>query len=244
SNYGGCSKADSGEVIEVDEFDDFVCPECGQELQVSLQPAASAKKVSKTKKNQDGKKGGNTKLFIIIGAVVAVAIIIAIVFALLDSKKDAKVVEPATTEVAADDDLDMYKDEEVSSDDPLEIVDEPAEAYEPDEKIYEEPVVVEHMAKKPAANTPDEPAAAKPTQPSSHNLGYGTWTGGMKNGQPHGTGTLTYSTSRTIDSRDSKGRVAEPGEYVVGEWDNGHLVQGRWFKNDGSKEAIIIGKAG
>lgn len=74
-------------------------------------------------------------------------------------------------------------------------------------------------------------------------LGYGTWTGGKKNGQPHGTGTLTYSTSRTIDSRDPKGRIAQPGEYIVGEWDNGRLVQGRWFKNDGTKEVIIIGKA-
>lgn len=78
----------------------------------------------------------------------------------------------------------------------------------------------------------------------THSLPYGTFKGGWSNGKPHGNGTLTYTSTQTIDSRDSKGRVAQPGEYIIGEWDNGHLVQGRWFKNDGTKEAIIIGKAG
>lgn len=84
----------------------------------------------------------------------------------------------------------------------------------------------------------------KEASSGTYSLGYGTWKGGWLNGKPHGNGTLTYSSSQTIDSRDSKGRVAQPGDYVIGEWDNGHLVQGRWFKNDGTKEAIIIGKAG
>lgn len=82
-----------------------------------------------------------------------------------------------------------------------------------------------------------------PVQTTSHKLSYGTWTGGWKNGKPHGTGTLTYSTSKTIDSQDPKSRVAQSGEYIVGEWDNGHLVQGRWFKKNGTKEVVIIGKA-
>ena len=103
-----------------------------------------------------------------------------------------------------------------------------------------------HDSGKSSSDDANSDKSSKKEKDSSgtHNLGYGTWKGGWSDGKPHGSGTLTYTSSRTIDSRDSKGRVAQPGEYVIGEWDNGHLVQGRWFKNDGSKEAIIIGKAG
>lgn len=107
------------------------------------------------------------------------------------------------------------------------------------EPLVEE--IVEEVSENPVV---EKTPVAKPVQPTYHKLSYGTWTGAWKNGKPHGTGTLTYSTSHTIDPRDPKGRVAQSGEYIVGEWDNGNLVQGRWFKKDGSKEAIIIGKAG
>ena len=53
---------------------------------------------------------------------------------------------------------------------------------------------------------------------------------------------MTYKSSRLIDSRDSKGRTAEPGDYVIGEWNNGKLVQGRWYGSDGNvKGSILIG---
>lgn len=74
------------------------------------------------------------------------------------------------------------------------------------------------------------------------NLGYGTFTGPIKNGQPNGSGTLRYTSSHLIDSRDPKGRVALPGDYVIGEWKNGKLIQGRWYNSvNNSKGAIIIG---
>ena len=119
--------------------------------------------------------------------------------------------------------------EEIISEDTVDVTTEATmpEAA-PDVKVTEESSVHSSSAKAPRSSSPK--------------LSYGTWTGGWKNGNPHGTGTLTYSVSKTIDSRDSKGRIAKPGEYIVGEWDNGHLVQGRWFKKDGTKEVIIIGK--
>ena len=89
-------------------------------------------------------------------------------------------------------------------------------------------------------------AAKKPVcvypKPGKGNLGYGTFTGPMKNGQPNGSGTLRYTSSHLIDSRDPKGRVALPGDYVIGEWKNGKLIQGRWYNSvNNSKGAIIIG---
>lgn len=79
--------------------------------------------------------------------------------------------------------------------------------------------------------------------PQQGRLDYADWNGGWKNGQPHGTGTMTYKEEHLIDSRDPKGRTAQPGESVTGEWSDGHLVMGRWTKSDGSKESIIIGKS-
>ena len=77
----------------------------------------------------------------------------------------------------------------------------------------------------------------------SGQISYGRWTGGSKNGKPHGTQiTFTFTTSHQIDSRDPKKRIASAGDYIIGEYDNGRLVQGRWYKKSGGFESIMIGK--
>lgn len=225
SNIDGCSLYD--EIQEVDELDDFVCKECGHELE-EIKPR---------------KKKSNPMPLIIGGAVAAVIIIIGIIFA-LKGNDDEEIVEPIVKdEVEVVDSVSVVEEIAANRNDTLVIInqnEQPVEDATEEEAVEE--IVVETPAPAPAA----KPASSKASTPTStsHKLSYGSWTGGWKNGQPHGTGTMTYSTSHTIDSRDTKGRVAQPGEYIVGEWDNGHLVQGRWFKKDGSKEAVIIGKAG
>lgn len=76
------------------------------------------------------------------------------------------------------------------------------------------------------------------------NLGYGTFKGTLKNGLPHDvSGRLIFKTAHLIDSRDPKGRIAEQGDYVIGEFSDGHLVQGIWYGPDRQvKGSIIIGK--
>ena len=74
-------------------------------------------------------------------------------------------------------------------------------------------------------------------------LSYGKWSGAWKNGKPHGVGKLTFTSSHIIDSRDPQGRTAKAGEYISGQWHNGHLVQGKLYKLDGTSESIIIGRA-
>lgn len=157
------------------------------------------------------------------GAVVAAIIITVICLAMGGKAEEEKTVDKPTIVTGT------VTDTATSA--PEEEVTEPAKV--------ENPVVVNGKA--PEKEKPQ----TEPTQASgSHKLSYGTWKGGWKNGKPHGNGTMTYSVATIIDERDSKKREAQPGEYVIGEWDNGHLVQGRWFKNDGSKEAVIIGKVG
>lgn len=90
--------------------------------------------------------------------------------------------------------------------------------------------------------TPERRSVA--VQSGTKNLGYGTYKGNLVAGQPHGVnGRLIFKTSHLIDSRDSKGRVAEPGDYVIGEFYEGHLVQGIWYDaNNQVKGSIIIGR--
>lgn len=92
---------------------------------------------------------------------------------------------------------------------------------------------------------PDPEPDLKPTpQPRGpKDLGYATWKGEMKNGLPHGVGTMTYKQSHLIDSRDPDARTADPGDYVMGEFSEGKLVQGRWCDKDNNvKGVILIGK--
>lgn len=224
TNYANCKAAIDKIIQEIPDGAPFICKDCKKDLK----PLGASKKK---------KKGGglDPKMMIIIVAVVVIGIIVALIFTLGGGKEE--IIEPIVVEEPID-----------------SIAENPAVApnrsdtlvikVEGMESATDTVAVVEEAPK--AESQPQQVAPKAPTSTSStsKNLGYGTWTGGWKNGQPHGMGTMTYSTSHTIDARDTKGRVAQPGEYIVGEWDNGHLVQGRWFKKDGTKEAVIIGKAG
>lgn len=70
------------------------------------------------------------------------------------------------------------------------------------------------------------------------------FSGAVSNGYPTGPGTYTFKKDRKIDVHDVKARVAHSGDYIVGEWENGHLIQGRWYSSDGTLiEVLLIGKA-
>jgi len=104
----------------------------------------------------------------------------------------------------------------------------------------------------PASSSRRDPSTSRQTsrersvtiQTGTKNLGYGTYKGSLVSGQPHGVnGRLIFKSSHVIDSRDPKGRVAEPGDYVIGEFYEGHLVQGIWYDADNQvKGSIIIGR--
>ena len=94
---------------------------------------------------------------------------------------------------------------------------------------------------KPApAKTAKTVAATATKSTGTKNLGYATYKG---NWPDDVNGRMEFKTSHVIDSRDPKGRVAQPGDYVVGEWSEGHLVQGIWYGADNkAKGSILIGK--
>ena len=80
----------------------------------------------------------------------------------------------------------------------------------------------------------------KPPQPPVDDDGY---VGPRKNGLPHGMGTKYYKQSTLISQKDMKKRMAEPGDYLIGEFFEGNVVQGKLFDSKNNvKEVIIIGR--
>lgn len=217
-NVGVCSKANKVQIITDDDAD-FVCPECGEELQPYKEVVAPKKKNS-------------PKLpLIIVGVIGALAIISGCIFAFSGSSNDE--TQPVATDT-------------IPAIDAAEVVTE----VKPDTVVKTDTVVVrdtivqnntittsEKVSTKTVVNT----TASKANSGTLH-MGYADYSGATKNGKAHGQGRMTFTSSHVIDSRDTKGRVADAGDYVIGEWNEGKLIQGRWYGSDGNvKGSIIIG---
>ncbi|MBQ9285638.1 MAG: hypothetical protein IJ209_05065 [Bacteroidaceae bacterium] len=119
----------------------------------------------------------------------------------------------------------------------VEKAEEPKPVIEETEQKKAEPVAPKKDVKKDTGGT----STGSSSNGTLH-LSYGTYKGEIKNGHPDGIGRLTYNRSRRINRYDDKGRVADAGDYVVGEFVRGFFVQGKWFGGDGAlKESLMIG---
>ena len=169
------------------------------------------------------KKGGNGKLIAIIAGVVILLAIIGGIFGLSGSGEKMPKQEPVAV---APVDSDSIKAAQMEAEN-QRLKDSLAAVEAANAKKQEMP------AAKPAA-TP------KPTASGSKNLGYATFKGSWPNDV---NGRMVFKESHVIDSKDPKKRVAEAGDYVIGEWSDGHLVQGIWYGSDNQvKGSVIIGK--
>lgn len=215
-----CSKALKKEIQEVDSLN-FICPECGQPL-VEVVGIGGNKEQKDTNGPKIRRNPGNEphktflqKYGIAIGIGVGVLAIGGGTFAFLGTDSDVS-EKKESVEVE-------YVPQETEPVQTPDLEPEP----DPKEKAKEE-----------------TPQRSPQTQPQivTKDLGYAVWTGKMKNGKMHDTqGTLTFKSSHIIDTRDDKQRIANAGDKVIGTFENGHLVQGRWYKNDGNTESIILG---
>lgn len=96
-------------------------------------------------------------------------------------------------------------------------------------------VVVEKKAEEPAAQPKAQPKTTSAATASASD----TFSGDVVNGHPDGFGTYTFKTRRRIDMHDAQERYAEAGDYIKGDWKNGHLNYGEWYSADGTKKAFI-----
>lgn len=69
-------------------------------------------------------------------------------------------------------------------------------------------------------------------------LPYGSYTGELKNGKPHGYGKITYTVSQKIVP--SKDFVANPGDTFEGEFRDGKISGLGYWEHDGNKTAIKL----
>lgn len=204
--------------IQEAEKSNFKCEKCGKDL------------IPFGNKTSESSGGPNKKLIgIIVGVVVLLAIIGGII-AMSGSGEETPKQEPVTV---ASVDSDSIKAAQMAVEnqrlkDSLAAV-ETAKAEKKEAPIKETQPA---PAPKPAPN----PAAKS----GSKNLGYATFKGSWPNDV---NGRMVFTSSHVIDSKDPKKRVAEAGDYVIGEWADGHLVQGIWYGADNQvKGSVIIGR--
>ena len=221
-NYGECDLADNKEVQEVDKTN-FVCEECGKPLHLP----------DSTKKTKG--KRPNNKLMIIIAAIVVLLALIGGFFVL--GKGETKPDPESTAVLPVDSDNIKAEQHRADSIEAAQIAAEQQRikdsldaAAKTDEQKKNE--------SKPIVSQPD------PVSSGTIDLGYAIFKGTLKNGKPDAVnGRLIFKVAHQIDSRDSKQRMAEAGDYIIGEFSEGHLVQGIWYGADNQvKGSVIIGR--
>ena len=224
-NYDGCDKA-AGKIVQEAEKSNFVCEECGKPLypiKKGPKPTGNGKRIA--------------ILIAIFGgaALVIGGIVYGIVFGVQKSRENA---ELELIEAARQDSIRAAEAAEQARLDSIKAAEEAAEAA----RLAEEAAAAAEQARLDSIKAAEE-AAKSVKKVSKGSLDYGKWSGAWKNGQPNGTGTMTYTKEHLIDSRDPKKRVAQPGDYIIGEYSNGRLVQGKWYDaSNNVKGSIIIGK--
>lgn len=212
-----CQKCKNKEVQQVSARKDFVCEECGKPLRECPPP----------------KSGPNKMVIAAIAAVIVIAVGVGCFLGF--SGGDTPESTPVDSLNVQSDSLSQSSDTvTVVRTDTIKQID--TVTIEKTVEKVETPKVIK------TTTTTTKTSKASGSTKGSVNLGYAKFTGTVSGGKPNGQGTMRFTSSHVIDSRDPKGRVADAGDYVIGEWVSGKLVQGRWYGSDNNvKGSIIIG---
>ena len=200
--------------IQEAEKSNFKCEKCGKDL------------IPFGNKTSESSGGPNKKLIAILVGVIVLLAIIGGIIAMSGSGEETPKQEPVTV---APVDSDSIKAAQIAAE---------------NQRLKDSLAAVEaaKAEKKEAPVKEVQPAPAPKPAPKagSKNLGYATFKGTWPNDV---NGRMVFSSSHVIDSKDPKKRVAEAGDYVIGEWADGHLVQGIWYGADNQvKGSVIIGR--
>lgn len=221
-NYDNCDMAE-GKVVQEVEKTNFVCEECGKPLYPM--------------EDKNIKNPNKRRLMILIcligGTILLVGgLVCAIIFGVKSSRNKAEQCRLAAIEQVR---LDSIAKVEADSLAAVKLAEEQAaEAAR---------LETEAAAAAEAAHLAEEQAKQEKKQSTATgSIDYGKWSGAWKNGKPNGTGTMHYTKEHLIDSRDPQKRTAAKGDYIIGEFANGKLVQGVWYDSANNvKGSIIIG---
>lgn len=87
-----------------------------------------------------------------------------------------------------------------------------------------------------------QPQAAPERKPEvtqgTLNLGYATWSGGIRDGKPHGRGRMTFHSAHAVDRHSSV--QASPGDYFNATYENGKLISGKLYDSAGNILNTIV----
>ena len=205
-NYEGCDMA-SEKVVQEVEKSNFVCQECGKPLYPVKQQTQPW-----WKKHQRELTLGAGVLIIgggITGGILA-----------FGGDKEEPVKEPEKVQT------------------------EQVDTTKVDSPVVVQPPVVDPPVEGPQGGVKQpgggggvkQPVSGDPAPSTSRNLGYGKYEGAMKNGQPHGNGTIYYTTRHQVVP--SKDIYAESGDYVTGSFRDGKLMFGQLHRKDGNQESV------
>ena len=214
----GCSKCKSKEVQQIAARKEFVCAERGKPLRECPPP--------KSWWDKNGK--------MVIGLIVLAAVIAGVVLYFVlgggKGKTPKRLSDDDTTEVK----VDTTKAGQDDGIDSTSIKKQDEGKEEGNDKV-KEPTAKPKTNPRPV--TPPTPPKPKVNPKyGTVNLGYGTYTGDLKNGKPHGRGVITYRTThRIVDSKDF---VANPGDSFDGDFRDGRISgQGYWY-HDGNQTVV------
>lgn len=229
TNVGGCTSATTKKVFIFNDDEPHIqCPDCQEETLKEIKEEEH----QGDKHHVSNKKTRNLVILISIVLLIIAGIACGIIFGVKSSRNKAEQRRLAAIEQAR---LDSIAKVEADSLAAVKLAEEQAaEAAR---------LEAEAAAAAEAARLAEEQAKNEKKQAvATGSIDYGKWSGAWKNGKPNGTGTMRYTKEHLIDSRDPQKRTAVKGDYIIGEFANGKLVQGVWYDSANNvKGSIIIG---
>lgn len=255
-NYDGCDLAEKKIIQEVDESN-FICEECGKQLFViesDLKPKKPLLAIAAAVAGLAVLGGGGYALFGGDSADVAklllnkhnktinVAQVKSDTLVASVSPKDADIIWTSSNNdvLSVNDGIVAVKGEGGQK---VVIYAQIKDSEIKDSCVYQldsqEEVVETQSTPKTEAKTQAKAQTSKVSNDNygTVNLGYGIYTGDLKNGKPHGHGTIKYKSSHKIVS--SKEFVANAGDEFEGDFRDGKISGniGYW-KHDGDVTGI------
>ena len=231
---GACSKAGKVQVITDDDAE-FICPECGE----PLEPVKEDEK-----KDDDLDKKKKKRLILTIAAAVVViggGVGAAMGISSSNKKKEAAMLEAQRIQ---DSIRQVREAEEQRIADSIALVNAANQAAMDEQQRIADSIAQAEEAQRIADSIANAKKKSVKTSTGSAsgstNLGWGSYSGPMQGGKPHGVGgTIRVKSSYSIDLKDGRGSKLDvrSGESIENtKFDNGRLRAGELHRADGTRK--------
>ena len=209
-------------IIEIPDGEEFVCPKCGKRL------------VEYTKGEPWFKKH---KITVIAASVVVVAIVIVLCLTLTKKTGEEPFGQILPPNEALPVETILPKHEDHLNTTPSVV--EPSDTNQPEEDSID--TILEQPSRDTIRIIEEPPVIITNVIEYS----FGKYVGDIRNGIPEGSGTMYYYKHMQIAKHDTKNppHYTEEGDYFIGTWGNGDIVNGALYSKDNVlKEKIFASK--